>query len=77
MPHRPYGQGVSAEALPSIERASVPETTRAAVFHGREQITLDEHPIEPFNSFSFDQVEGASELFAHQWDGVVKVAIRP
>lgn len=41
-------------------------TMRAAVFLGPGRIVLDE-----------DQIEQAYELFAHQRDGVLKVAITP
>jgi threonine dehydrogenase-like Zn-dependent dehydrogenase len=36
---------VSVETLSSPERTGLPTTMRAAVFHGREEITLDEHPV--------------------------------
>jgi threonine dehydrogenase-like Zn-dependent dehydrogenase len=42
------------------------------VHHGR----LDLEPLLT-HSFSLDQLEDAYDLFAHQRDGVIKVAIRP
>src|SRR6476469_5074390 len=36
---------MTVEAMPTTAQAPLPETMRAAVFHGREQITLDEHPV--------------------------------
>ena len=69
MPDWPYGQRVSAEALPSIERAWRHGAVRAAVFHGREHIAFAERaPLTCRPNY---------DLRPDQRHGVVNVAIRP